>query len=105
MKGQTINLSIANRSYPLVVHDEDERKSLVKAAEAVNERIRQYEKDYAVIDRQDLLAMTALHIAAELLNHKHQPKNHKQIDISARIAAMEQLVTSELESSGIRLKG
>lgn len=104
MKGQSINLSIANRSYPLVAHDEEERKSLVKAAELVNERIRQYEKDYAVIDRQDLLAMTALHIAAELLS-KHHPKNNKQIDISARIAAMEQLVTLELESSGIRIKG
>ena len=105
MKGQTINLSIANRSYPLVVTNEDERKSLVKAAEAVNERIRQYEKDYAVIDRQDLLAMTALHIAAELLNDKHHAKSKNNIDISSRIAAMEQLVTSELESSGIRIKG
>src|SRR5436190_1948250 len=105
MKGQTINLSIANRSYPLVVTNEEEHKSLVKAAEAVNERIRQYEKDYAVIDRQDLLAMTALHIAAELLNDKHHTKGNKHIDISARIAAMEQLVTTELESSGIRLKG
>ena len=105
MKGQTINLSIANRSYPLVVHDEEQRKSLVKAAEAVNERIRQYEKDYAVIDRQDLLAMTALHLAAELLNNKRHTTNHKNIDVSARIAAMEQLVTSELESSGIRIKG
>jgi cell division protein ZapA (FtsZ GTPase activity inhibitor) len=105
MKGQTINLSIANRSYPLVALDEDERKSLMKAAELVNDRIRQYEKDYAVIDRQDLLAMTALHIAAELLNNKHHPKSNKQIDISARIAAMEQLVSSELESSGIRIKG
>ena len=96
MKGQTINLSIANRSYPLVVHDEEQRKSLVKAAEAVNERIRQYEKDYAVIDRQDLLAMTALHLAAEFLSNKRNANNHKPIDISARIAAMEQLVTTEL---------
>ncbi|MBK5285499.1 MAG: cell division protein ZapA [Bacteroidia bacterium] len=105
MKGQTINLSIANRSYPLVVTSEEERKSLVKAAESVNERIRQYEKDYAVIDRQDLLAMTALHIAAELLTSKHQAKSNKNIDVSARIAAMEQLVSAELESSGIRIKG
>mgnify|MGYP003348161738 FL=1 len=75
-------------------------------SELVNERIRQYEKDYAVIDRQDLLAMTALHLAAEFLNNKRQPNNHKNsIDVSARIAAMEQLVTSELESSGIRIKG
>jgi len=106
MKGQTINLSIANRSYPLVVSNEEERTSLVKAAESVNERIRQYEKDYAVIDRQDLLAMTALHIAAELLNNKHQAKSNKNnIDVSSRIAAMEQLVSAELESSGIRIKG
>ena len=105
MKGQTINLSIANRSYPLVVNDEEERKSLMKAAEAVNERISQYEKDYAVIDRQDLLAMTALHIAAELLNNKRHGKNNINIDVSSRIAEMERLVTTELESSGIRIKG
>jgi cell division protein ZapA len=106
MKGQTINLSVANRSYPLVVKDEEERKSIVKAAELVNERLRQYEKDYAVIDRQDLLAMTALQLAAEVLNNKRHTNNHKNsIDVSARIAAMEQLVTTELESSGIRIKG
>jgi len=106
MSEQTINISIANRNYPLLVKNEDERKNLLQAAEAVNERIRQYEKDYAVIDRQDLLAMTALHIAAELLTSRRHGKNNiNNIDVSKRIAEIEKMVTSELESSGIRIKG
>lgn len=106
MSEQTINISIANRNYPLLVKNEDERKSLLQAAEAVNERIRQYEKDYAVIDRQDLLAMTALHIAAELQTaRRHGKTNINNIDVSRRIAEIEKMVTSELESSGIRIKG
>ncbi len=106
MSEQTINISIANRNYPLLVKNEDERKNLLQAAEAVNERIRQYEKDYAVIDRQDLLAMTALHIAAELqTSRRHGKNNINNIDVSKRIAEIEKMVTSELESSGIRIKG
>lgn len=107
MSEQTINISIANRNYPLLVKNEDERKNLLQAAEAVNERIRQYEKDYAVIDRQDLLAMTALHIAAELQTSRRHGKNNinNNIDVSKRIAEIEKMVTSELESSGIRIKG
>ena len=106
MSEQTINISIANRNYTLLVKSEDERKNLLQAAEAVNERIRQYEKDYAVIDRQDLLAMTALHIAAELLTSRRHGKNNiNNIDVSKRIAEIEKMVTSELESSGIRIKG
>jgi cell division protein ZapA len=105
MSEQTINISIANRNYPLLVKNEEERKNLLQAAEAVNERIRQYEKDYAVIDRQDLLAMTALHIAAELQTSRRHGKNNINIDVSRRIAEMEKMVTSELESSGIRIKG
>jgi len=106
MSEQTINISIANRNYPLLVKNEEERKNLLQAAEAVNERIRQYEKDYAVIDRQDLLAMTALHIAAELqTSRRHGKSNINSIDVSKRIAEIENMVTSELESSGIRMKG
>jgi cell division protein ZapA len=106
MSEQTINISIANRNYPLLVKNEEERKNLLQAAEAVNERIRQYEKDYAVIDRQDLLAMTALHIAAELqTSRRHGKNNINSIDVSKRIAEIEKMVTSELESSGIRMKG
>ena len=105
MSEQTINISIANRNYPLLVKNESEKKNLLQAAEAVNERIQQYEKDYAVIDRQDLLAMTALHIAAELQTSRHHGKNNINIDVSRRIAEMEKMVTSELESSGIRIKG
>ena len=106
MSEQTINISIANRNYPLLVKNEEERKNLLQAAEAINERIRQYEKDYAVIDRQDLLAMTALHIAAELqTSRRHGKNNINNIDVSKRIAEIEKMVTSELESSGIRIKG
>src|SRR5258706_13080255 len=105
MSEQTINISIANRNYPLLVKNEDERKNLLQAAEPVNERIRQYEKDYAVIDRQDLLAMTALHIAAELQTSRRHGKNNINIDVRRRIGELDRIVTNSLQSSGNRSQG
>ena len=38
---------------------------MLKSAEVVNKRIREFEEAYAVKDKQDLLAMAALHYANE----------------------------------------
>lgn len=55
----SIKINIANRVYPLTVKTEEE-EAIRKTAKMINERIREYEQDYAVKDKQDLLAMCAL---------------------------------------------
>ncbi|AZQ43778.1 cell division protein ZapA [Nonlabens ponticola] len=58
-----INISIADRVYPLNI-DPSKEEGLRKAAKSIQEMITQLEKSYAVRDKQDVLAMCALQFAA-----------------------------------------
>jgi len=59
-----IKLSIANRVYPLTIHPSQE-EGLRKAAQEINKMIKEFEENYSVRDKQDVLAMCALQIASK----------------------------------------
>lgn len=61
-----INLVIAGRTYPLSVNSTQEEEGMRKAAANINELISRYEQNYAVSDKQDVLAMCALQFASKL---------------------------------------
>ena len=61
-----INVVIAGRTYPLSVNNTREEEGMRKAANAINKLISLYEKNYAVSDKQDVLAMSALQFASKL---------------------------------------
>jgi cell division protein ZapA (FtsZ GTPase activity inhibitor) len=67
-----IKLTIANRVYPLSVAPEQEA-SLRASAKKIEATIQQLEKNYAVRDKQDVLAMCSLQYAAQLEQSKNQP--------------------------------
>ncbi|MGK0386389.1 MAG: cell division protein ZapA (FtsZ GTPase activity inhibitor) [Patiriisocius sp.] len=60
-----IKLSIADRVYPLTIHP-DQEEGLRKAAKKIEGMIKKFEKSYAVRDKQDVLAMSALQFAAQV---------------------------------------
>lgn len=60
----SIKVKIANRVYPLTVKAAEE-EGIRKAAEKINHSINEFERLYAVKDKQDLLAMVALKIASK----------------------------------------
>lgn len=62
-----IKVNIVNRSYPLKINREDE-EVVRKAALLISEKIKEYENSFAVTDKQDLLAMCAMHFVTELVN-------------------------------------
>ena len=62
----SVKVSIANRSYPLRITREEQEK-VMRAAENINKRIKDFEDNYAVKDKQDLLAMCALQFASEAI--------------------------------------
>lgn len=62
MQENTINIKIANRSYPITAA-EGEDDNLRKAASSVNQMLDQLKNNYAVRDLQDLLAMCCLELA------------------------------------------
>ncbi|KOY52732.1 cell division protein ZapA [Polaribacter dokdonensis] len=61
-----INIVIAGRTYPLSVNNTKEEEGMRKAANAINKLIAMYEQNYAVSDKQDVLAMSALQFASKL---------------------------------------
>lgn len=59
-----IKLSIADRIYPLTIQPEQE-EGLRIAAKKIEAMIKQFEQNYAVRDKQDVLAMCAVQFAAQ----------------------------------------
>ena len=62
-----IKLSIAERVYPLTV-DFSQEEGLRSASKKIDIMIRQFEENYAVRDKQDVLAMCALQFASQVEN-------------------------------------
>ena len=62
MEKLKINIVIAGRSYPLSVNSTQEEEGMRKAAQAINNLISNYEQNYAVSDKQDVLAMCAYNL-------------------------------------------
>jgi cell division protein ZapA (FtsZ GTPase activity inhibitor) len=59
-----IKLSIADRVYPLTV-DPSQEEGLRSASKKIDAMIKQFEENYAVRDKQDVLAMCALQFASQ----------------------------------------
>ena len=68
-----IKISIADRVYPLTVELSQE-EGLRSASKKIDVMIKQFEENYAVRDKQDVLAMCALQFASQT--------EQKQIDNS-----------------------
>ncbi|REG94070.1 cell division protein ZapA [Flavobacterium aquicola] len=66
-----IKISIADRVYPLTV-DFSQEEGLRSASKKIDAMIKQFEENYAVRDKQDVLAMCALQFASQV--------EQKQID-------------------------
>ncbi len=67
----SINITIAERRYPMKVKRSEEEK-IRKAAKVINERILQYQRLYTGRDNQDFLAMSALQFAIQVLEMKEK---------------------------------
>ena len=62
-----IKLTVADRAYPLTILAGQEQ-SLRNSAKKIEEMSKQLQENYAVRDKQDVLAMCALQYAAQLEN-------------------------------------
>jgi cell division protein ZapA len=64
-----IKISIADRVYPLTV-DPSQEEGLRSASKKIDTMIKQFEQNYAVRDKQDVLAMCALQFASQVEQKK-----------------------------------
>jgi cell division protein ZapA (FtsZ GTPase activity inhibitor) len=89
-----IKLSIADRVYPLTVNPSQE-EGLRKASKKIEEMIKQFEQNYAVRDKQDVLAMCALQFAAQT-EQKMVNKDNDQVEVEEKLNALNQLLQQHL---------
>ncbi len=67
MSELSIKVSIGGRTYPLTIKRNEEEK-IRKAASEIDKNLKELKNNYAVVDTQDLLAMTVLQYATESVN-------------------------------------
>jgi cell division protein ZapA (FtsZ GTPase activity inhibitor) len=68
-----LKVLIGGRVYPLTVKKEEEEQVL-GMAKAINDKMKEFELNYSVRDKQDLLAMSALNLlVAEQNSKKNSP--------------------------------
>jgi len=91
-----IKLSIANRVYPLTI-DASQEEGLRKAAKNIEAMIKQFEQNYSVRDKQDVLAMCALQFASQV-EQKTIDKENVNEHVEEKLNALESLLDSYLIS-------
>ena len=74
-----IKLTIADRVYPLSVTP-DQEEALRASAKKIEAMIKQLEQNYAVRDKQDVLAMCALQYATQLEQNRKNEIESTTID-------------------------
>jgi len=95
----SIKVSIANRQYPLKIKREDEER-VRKAAKLLNDRIKEYEGQYAVSDKLDIIAMCAMHFASELVNVQEEVSSSSN-STATEIAAIGNLITATVKANSV----
>lgn len=93
----SIKVTIAGRTYPITVK-KDEAADVQEAAMLVNSTLKEYEKEYMVRDKQDLLAMCALQLANSniKLQNKHSSLQDGIVD---QLVEMEEFVSGYLKKN------
>ncbi|WP_199119998.1 cell division protein ZapA [Pedobacter sp. ASV28] len=86
----SIKITISDRIYPLKVNVEEE-EIVRRAAKIINERIKDYQENYAVRDKQDLLSMAVLHYATAVLRTEHKVQ-HQDTAVAEKVEELDGLL-------------
>lgn len=95
----SIKVTISNRVYPLKIARVEEER-VRKAAKLVNDRIKEYEQQFAGSDKFDHVAMCALQMATELVNLTDQSAADKEA-IGNTIAEIDSKLSGYLQNSAV----
>jgi len=89
-----IKLSIADRVYPLTI-DPSQEEGLRKAAKNIEQLAKRFEQNYAVRDKQDVLAMCALQFASKI-EQRGIEKTEDILKSAERLKALDELIGAKL---------
>jgi cell division protein ZapA len=90
-----IKISIADRVYPLTV-DMSQEEGLRSASKKIDVMMKQFEENYAVRDKQDVLAMCALQFASQV-EQKQIDKLTNNDEINERLMKINDLLAQHLD--------
>ena len=93
----SIKINIADRVYPLKVNMEEE-EIIRRAAKLINDRIKDYQENYAVKDKQDLLSMCVLHYATTSLKAEKQVMI-EDTEVTEKVYQLDRLLTDFFSNS------
>jgi cell division protein ZapA len=91
----TINIMVAERTYKLKIDREGEER-VRKAATVINDRIKLYAEAYAYKDNQDLLAMTALHLATSEASLEAE-LSFKSQELDQKLQQLDKLLSDNIQ--------
>ena len=89
----SIKLNIANRIYPMKI-DRKSEEFIRNAVKKIENRLKFYKQNYAIKDKQDLLAMCLIEYAS-----KSESENNKNIVVDDGISEKLNQINSLLESN------
>lgn len=91
MSEQHIKIEILDRTYPLAVSATD-YNSVLAAQELISKKLKWLQKQYAQVDKQDVLSMCLLQLASQITLWEHQQGEQNQpqglTDIVAKLEQM-----------------
>ena len=90
-----IKISIADRVYPLTV-DMFQEEGLRSASKKIDVMMKQFEENYAVRDKQDVLAMCALQFASQV-EQKQIDKSTNNVETNERLTKINDLLAQYLD--------
>ncbi len=97
MSSLQIKVVIAGRTYPLTVSAAEE-ENIRKAAKNIEDSITLFQENYAVKDKQDLLAMAALQFATQALTKEAEAKMETE---KQQLMDLDQTLSTYLEENNL----
>ena len=88
----SIKINIADRVYPLRVNMEEE-EVIRRAAKIINDRIKEFQDNYAVRDKQDLLSMCVLHYPTATLK-ADKKRVDEDTEVADKVYQLDQMLTN-----------
>jgi len=88
----SIKINIADRIYPLRV-DMEEEEVIRRAVKLINDKIKEFQENYAVRDKQDLLSMCVLHYATAMLKAERK-SSADEAGIARAVNELDGMLTS-----------
>ena len=94
MNELSIKIKIGNREYPMKVAANEEAK-IREAGKKINEKLRSYQEQFGIDDKQDLLAMVAIDSYVQKAHTPEHPQTNDDVAMD-QITKLNRLISAEL---------